>query len=57
MSSVPECECDQTLERLPPEINPPSVAACTQWHAANYAASDKMQQVGQQPSNKKIRWL
>jgi hypothetical protein len=23
----------------------------------NYAASDKMQQVGQQPSNKKIRWL
>ena len=27
----------------------------TRWHAANYAATDKMQQVGQQPSNKKIR--
>jgi hypothetical protein len=26
-------------------------------HAANYAATDKMQQVGQQPSNKMIRWL
>jgi len=25
---VPECECDKTLERLPPGINPPSVAAC-----------------------------
>jgi ABC transporter substrate binding protein len=29
----------------------------TQWHAANYAASDKMQQVGQELSNKMIRWL
>jgi hypothetical protein len=29
----------------------------TQSHAANYAATDKMQQVGQQPSNKMIRWL
>jgi hypothetical protein len=29
----------------------------TQWHAANYAASDKMQQVRQEPSNKMIRWL
>src|SRR6516164_4906507 len=28
MSSVPECECDKTLERLPPGINPPSLAAC-----------------------------
>src|SRR5215472_12296695 len=28
MSSVPECECDKTLERLPPGTNPPSVAAC-----------------------------
>src|SRR5262249_50162986 len=27
ISSVPECECDKTLERLPPGINPPSVAA------------------------------
>jgi hypothetical protein len=25
---VPECECDKTLERLPPGINPPSLAAC-----------------------------
>jgi len=24
------------------------------WHAANYAATDKMQQVGQQPSNKRF---
>jgi hypothetical protein len=24
----------------------------TRWHAANYAATDKMQQVGQQQSNK-----
>jgi hypothetical protein len=27
------------------------------WHAANYAATDTTRQVGQQPSNKKIRWL
>src|SRR6516225_9541761 len=27
------------------------------WHAGNYAATDKTRQVGQQPSNKKIRWL
>jgi len=26
----------------------------TRWHAANYAATDKMQQVGQQPSNKRF---
>src|SRR5215813_2426662 len=26
----------------------------TQWHAANYAATDKMRQVGQQPSNKRF---
>src|SRR6516165_1035234 len=26
----------------------------TQWHAANYAAAGKMQQVGQQPSNKRF---
>jgi hypothetical protein len=25
---VPECERDKTLERLPPGINPPFVAAC-----------------------------
>jgi len=26
----------------------------TRWHAANYAATDKMQQVGQQASNKRF---
>jgi hypothetical protein len=26
----------------------------TRWHAANYAATDKMRQVGQQPSNKRF---
>jgi hypothetical protein len=57
MSSLPECERDKTLGRLPLGINPPFVAACDSWHAANYAASDKMRQVGQELSNKMIRWL
>jgi hypothetical protein len=45
-------ECDKALERLPPRIGPLPVA--TQWHEANYAADDKAQQVGQEPSNKMI---
>ena len=38
----------KTLERLSPGINPPFVAACDSMACCNYAAGDKMQQVGQQ---------
>jgi hypothetical protein len=34
-----------------------SLLRATQWHAANYAATDKMQQVGQTTKLQKIRWL
>jgi hypothetical protein len=55
MSSVPECERDKTLERLSPGIKS-AVCCCVRLDGMlpNYAASDKMQQVGQQPSNKRF---
>jgi hypothetical protein len=40
--------------RLLPRIGPPPVVEATQWHAANYAAGDKTQQVGKNRANQLI---